>query len=79
MTPAELNLYVRSYVDRERDKYHNDLSLAWMTAYYHRVEKMPDIATTYPKGTKQKKKEQTADDMLAIVMKLNAKFGGTSG
>lgn len=78
MTPYELSLVVSGYTKRKKQEAKDQLSNAWMTAYFHRVKKMPELAKLLKDLDKPPKpKKQTPEDMLEKVMALNAKFGGT--
>lgn len=78
MTPYELSLVVEGYTLRQKRDAKENLTIAWMTAYYHRVKKMPDLQKALEELDKPPKpKKQTPADMLAKIKALNAKFGGT--
>lgn len=77
MTPHELNLFIRSYNERMQDENKEGLSLAYLTAYWGRVKRMPDLANIL-KQTETKRK-QTDREMLSVVIKLNASLGGSRG
>lgn len=49
------------------------LTLAYLTAYWGRVKKMPDLKKLLGED---KKRKQTPEEMLAVVKKLNAAFNG---
>lgn len=63
---------VEAYVEREK-KHHDDLvTQSYLTAYFHRVKKMPKLQTMLL----QKPKEQTPEEMLKRIKALNEKMGG---
>lgn len=64
---------VKSYIDKAKREREAQLTQSWMTAYFHRVKKMPEL----DKLLNGEKKAQTAKEMLDKIKALNAKFGGT--
>lgn len=74
MTPKELNILASVKQQKEEQKLEYNVIQAWFTEYYHRVKKLPSL--TEALEDLKPKKEQTVDDMLAVVKALNAKFGG---
>lgn len=79
MTPHELNLFIHSYNNKMQADSDERLILAYSTAFWQRVKKMPDLKKLLQKD-KKKLKPQTPEQMLEEVKKLNAAFGGgTSG
>lgn len=73
ITPYELNLYIQSYNERMSLEHKERLSAAYLTAYWGRVKKMPDLKKILGED---KPKDQSAEQMLAVVRQLNAAFGG---
>ncbi|MBW7475952.1 hypothetical protein K0T92_14495 [Paenibacillus oenotherae] len=74
MTPHELNLHIQVYAEHNRREIEEGLTLAYMTAYWHRVKRMPDlkklIQDTRPRVSK------TPEQLLAQVKAINAAMGG---
>lgn len=77
MTPHELNLHIHAYNERAKAEDREGISLAYLTAYWGRVKKMPDLKKLLQDD--KHKKAQTPEQMLQVVKNLNAAFGGTSG
>lgn len=74
MTPYELGLHVEVFMNKQTDEFDEKLTIAWMTAYLHRVDKMPSLQELL---NKKEKKEMTEDEMIQVVKQLNTAFGGT--
>jgi hypothetical protein len=73
MTPYELGLHVEVFTDKLHFEQDEKKTIAWMTAYLHRVDKMPSLQELL---NKKEKKEMTEDEMLEAVKQLNIAFGG---
>lgn len=74
MTPHELNLHIQEYNRRLQQDSEEGLILAYLTAYWQRVKRMPDL-----KGilNKIKKQEPMSDEqLLAQIKAINAQMGG---
>lgn len=79
MTPHELSLYVNAFTRKKETEGDNWVINAYLAAYWQRAKKMPSIKEVLKKPAK-KSKQQTPEEMLEAVKKLNAAFGGgTSG
>lgn len=76
ITPNELNLSIEAYVERVRRENEDNLSLSWLTAYYQRVKKMPNLKNEIKKADKSKQKKQSVQEMYANFMSA---FGGRKG
>jgi hypothetical protein len=74
ITPHELNLHIQAYNERLRHESKEQLTQAYLTAYWGRVKRMPDLKKILGG---EEPKTQTAEQMLREVRKLNALFGGT--
>jgi hypothetical protein len=74
MTPYELNIHIQAYNERLQREEKEGLTLAYLTAYWGRVKKMPDLKKIL--GQEQKTRAQTPEQMLKTVQALNAAFGG---
>jgi hypothetical protein len=70
MTPYELQLYGDIFEEKKEEK----LTLLWLSEWLHRTEEAPTLNEFI--GKKEELKEMTSDEMLAIVMQLNAEMGG---
>lgn len=76
MTPHELNLHIEAYRERMEHESENDLVSAYLTAYYHRVKRMPDLKKLLKDN--KPKKSQTSEQMLAEIKKMNAELNGAT-
>lgn len=74
MTPAELGIYVSAHNDMEKQKQENALVLEYTNAALQRSKKMPALKEMLS----QKPKQQTTEQMLAMVKHLNAMYGGNT-
>lgn len=76
MTPCELKLYARVFNEKQKYEQEEKLTLVWLGEYWHRVKKLPTLNEALGKKEEPKKK-MTDDEMLEMVKKLNAQFGGS--
>lgn len=76
MTPYELSLFARIYNEKQQRDNEEKLTLVWLGEYWHRVKKLPSLNEALGKKD-EPKKQMTDDEMLEMVRKLNAKFGGS--
>lgn len=76
MTPYELGLYIQDFNEQVKRDQEEKITLAYLGAYWQRVKKMPDLKKLL--GQEKRSTEQTPNQMLAEVKKLNAKMGGTT-
>lgn len=74
MTPRELNLHIQEYNYRTQQVSEEGLTLAYLTAYWHRVKKMPNLKELL--GKIKPPKPLTDEQILAQVKALNAAMGG---
>lgn len=74
MTPYELNLHILEYNERKQQESEDKLVIAYMTAYLHRVKRMPSLKELVEKI--KPKKPLTDDQMLAQIKAINAAMGG---
>lgn len=74
MTPRELNLHIQEYNLRMQRESEERLALAYMTAYWHRVRRMPGLKEILTKIKPQK--PLTDEELLAQIKALNAALGG---
>jgi hypothetical protein len=78
ITPAELNMYIDAYNKQMQRDSEQQLTSAYMAAYWQRVKRMPSLKDVLKKGNQRT--AQSPEQMLAEVQKLNAALGGgTSG
>lgn len=77
-TPKQLNLLAEVYSAKEKEKVEENITFAWLNAYYQRVEKLNPLKECIDEafGKKPEEEEMTDDAMLEMVKKLNAQFGG---
>ena len=76
LTPRELTVLVDAYEIEEKLQHEKDMAVAYLTAYWHRVKKMPSLKEVL--GIKKPaKRTQTPEEMLETVKRLNEAFGGT--
>ncbi len=78
MTPHELNMMIHEWSAGQRREERLLHESAYLGAYYHRVKKFPTHDKVFgdAKTDQPKKKNQTAAEMFAEVIKLNAALGG---
>lgn len=81
MTPYELSLFTDVHKERQKAESEERITIAWLTAYYKRIEKMPkldDVLRDVNKKPREKKTTPMSDDqMLDVVKQLNKAFGGS--
>lgn len=77
MTPYELNLHIQAYNERLQREEKEGLTLAYLTAYWGRVRKMPSLKSLLNETETQVPKAiKTDDQLLRVVKQLNAAMGG---
>ncbi len=77
MTPYELNLHIEAYSEKIKRETEDGVILVWLGEYYHRLKKLPPLKKALEELTEKKKKQPMTDnEMLEVVKKLNAQFGG---
>lgn len=75
MTPYELNLHIDAYNDHMKFEQEERVHAAYLTALWGRVKKFPSWENVLKrKPTKQ----QTPEQMLAMVKALHAAMGGST-
>jgi hypothetical protein len=74
ITPYEFTFYVQAFIDEMKQKQEDWITQAYLTAYWHRVKKMPNLKEILGK----KPQEQTPNQMLEEIKKLNASMGGST-
>lgn len=75
-TPFEIEAIIKMFNKRTQIEQQNDMVCAYLTAYWHRVKKMPSLNEVL-KDTTVKSKKQTAEDMLEEIKRINTALGGT--
>ena len=82
MTPHELNLFKQVKDEQAKTEAEEKITLAYMQALWtiqwlgkNKPEPLEKILS---KTDKQKPKEMTSEEMLAVIKGLNASFGGTT-
>lgn len=76
MTPRELYLLASIKRERVEAQFEEKITLVWMGEYYHRQEKLKPLKECLEDLKPKKKQEMTDNEMLRMVKRLNAKFGG---
>ena len=71
MTPFELFVCIESFEDKEKERSKELIIQAYYTEAFARMKKLPKL-----KDLLKEKKEQTDEEMLEVVKKLNAMMGG---
>lgn len=76
MTPHELNLHIEAYRERMEQEGKEDLAHAYLTAYYHRVKRMPNLKQLLEDSKPKAKVKQTDEEMFEVIKKMHASIGG---
>jgi hypothetical protein len=76
MTPYELRLFAKVFNEKQQRDNEEKMTLVWLGEYWHRIKKLPTLNEALGKKD-EPKKQMTDDEMLKMVKKLNAKFGGS--
>jgi hypothetical protein len=71
MTPYQLTLVINDFAERQKQESEERLTLAYMTAYWQRIKRLPSLNSII-----KKEAEQKPETMLEEIMKLNTMFGG---
>jgi hypothetical protein len=71
MTPYQLTLVINDFAEKQKQESEERLTLAYMTAYWQRIKRMPSLDSIIKKEVEQK-----PETMLEEIMKLNTMFGG---
>lgn len=75
ITPHELNLHVQAYNERMEYEYKERLTMAYYTAGWSRVKRMPDLNKLLG-STNHSDGQQTDEQLLKTIRQLNAAMGG---
>jgi hypothetical protein len=76
MTPFELGVCAELFSEQIKSDQENDLFLAYINAYWQRVDPLKSFGDMIGKKREAVKMDDQA--MLAKAMQLNAMFGGTT-
>jgi hypothetical protein len=74
MTPRQLNVIIRDYSRKEKEKTKDLVRIAWYTEALHRQKKLPKLENLLKED--KPKRVMTTEEMLEQVKKLNSIFGG---
>lgn len=74
MTPRELMYVVETHNWQLEQQFERDVTVAWLNAGWHRTKKMPRLDQVIKK--KKTNKQQSPEQMLAMIQQLNASMGG---
>lgn len=75
LTPLEFSILIKAFNEKEKREHDMRIVTAYLTAYWHRVKKMPSLKQVLGQSTKTKK---TPEEMLEMVKRLNEAFGGNT-
>ena len=75
MTPYELAIAQKVFIQKEERRAKENVTIAWLSEYYHRQKKLPPLYEALGEE-KPKQKVMTDEEMMQAVFKLNAKMGG---
>ena len=80
LTPYEFKLIADVFMEKEKAEAEKDLMVAYMTAYFHRVEKLESFETYRQRldgvEVEPVKKEMSVDEMLQKVMQIHESMNG---
>jgi hypothetical protein len=79
MTPYELTIIIEAVNEKRQMENDNNIALVWLGENLHRSKKLPSLDKLLGKDNTPVKKHMTDDEMLEMVKKLNAQFGGSVG
>lgn len=77
LTPGELSIMIEAFNQQQKDAHDEKLVIAYLTAYWHRVKKMPSIQDVLSKKPIKHSGEQSPEEMLEEIKRLNLALGGT--
>lgn len=78
MTPKEFRIYTELFAEKVEQETQEKFMLAWVGAYWQRVDKLEPFEHYLKKKEPEKPQEMSTEQMLAKVLELNAKMGGTT-
>ncbi|TLN02801.1 phage tail assembly chaperone [bacterium] len=73
MTPAELIIYAEATNEKEKDRFKQIITGAWLSAAYARAKKIPELNEVM---RKLDRREMTDEELLEQIKALNAALGG---
>lgn len=76
MTPFELNMCALLFAEKVQGDQESDLFLSYINAYWQRIETLKSFDEML--GKEKEPKAMTEEEMLAKVMGLHSKMGGTT-
>lgn len=78
LTPREFAAVLEGQHRRELRGFSLDVATAWHGAAFARAKKLPDLEKLLRRitGTQQAPRQQTPEEMLAIIERWTAAFGG---
>lgn len=76
MTPYQLNIYIQAYQENKKEDIEDRITLAYKQAYWTIQWLGKQKPESLDKILGKKPKEQSPEDMLKEIMKLNAELGG---
>lgn len=77
ITPHELNLHIQAYNEQLQHERQQGLTLAYLTAYWGRVKKMPSLKSLLDDmDSSRSSTAKTDEQLLRMVRQLNAAMGG---
>jgi hypothetical protein len=77
MTPYELSIIIEVINEKRQMENDEKVTLVWLGENLHRSKKLMSLDKLLGKDTKPVKKHMTDNEMLEMVKKLNAQFGGS--
>lgn len=79
LTPFEFSLMVKEYIDKAQQLKKDQITMAYLVAYWGRVKDLPqlsEVLNDLSKNDKSKNPEQSAEQMLVAIKAMNAAMGG---
>jgi len=74
MTIHELNLCIYDDIEKQKASNNDRLTIAYLGAYWQRVKRMPELKKLL--ASEPKKSEQSPEQILAEIKRMNAAMGG---
>lgn len=74
-TPAEIGMKIDIFNRRQQQRHDEMVTVAYLSAYYNRIKKMPKLQELLS-GKEKPKAEETASALLSKLKELNAQLGG---
>jgi hypothetical protein len=76
MSPYELAVAVEAFTEMAEIEAQERLTYVWLGEYYHRQKILPSLEKVLKPTKSTQPKQMTDDEMLSVVKRLNAQFGG---